>query len=203
MKTNSINIIQRIMASTLVLAFLGVGSVKAETIFLTVGNYTLNGAPSGSEFLSARFGVWDNVNQTFTQALVSIDHAGYVATPLNADFPDWQVSLNQTDNTIIPSTTLLALAIFSNGSVNAGPLEYSPSYNFRAILTDSSWVAGSFSNNTEERLFTVSANTVAAVGSFSFSGGAATVGLIPEPSSASLLVAGLGLLAAVNRRKKS
>jgi hypothetical protein len=114
------------------------------------------------------------------------------------------VTLSSTTNTgVIPSTSLLAVGFFDiqNGSLFTS----TSSFTARAILTDSSWVAPTFSTSPGITTYNFTSNTTAEVGSFIFSlSGNDSIGFsaVPEPATYAVLF-GLSVLglAAYRRRR--
>jgi len=73
-----------------------------------------------------------------------------------------------------------------------------------AILTNTSWIMPTTTGpGTDITAFTLSAGTTAVVGSLDLANKGITMALIPEPSSASLLVLGMAGLVALRVRRKS
>jgi len=174
--------------------------LNAETIILQDADYVINGAPAGAtQTVSLRFGIWNSVAQTFTQSGSGDFHLGYAT--MAGD--EMQITLNQTDNTLIGATQQLALAVFTNGSANAGPLDYSLlNAPYRAILVNSAWVAGTFANNTDERFFDLDGNTTAVIGGYTYGGGTQTISLVPEPNTTALILTGISSMLFSRRRKQ-
>ena len=191
-------------------------SLKAETLSIYDDTFILNGLPSLAVggILSGRWGQWDAVTSTFTQAIIDpTAAAGFV--DLRGTTKELEITLNQTSNSTYASGSLLALAIFASNSANSQALSWGltaggakqAAITAWAVLTDTSWVAPSFAVNGNAVDFTFTANTQAVIGSFS--GGAAggvgiqTITMVPEPSSVSLLVLGVAGLVALRIRRKS
>jgi hypothetical protein len=176
--------------------------LKAETISLYDGTFSVAGVPVGAAggVLSARWGTWNPTTSTFTQEVTSTVAAGYV--DLSITPAELSVTLSQVNNNIYNSS-LLALAIFTDGSADSSALNFNSSFT-RAILTDSSWTTPSFSNTPSFVNWSFSSNTQAVVGSFTWGGisGTDTVTLVPEPSTASLMMLGAAGLVALRRLRK-
>jgi hypothetical protein len=196
---------KEIIKTLKVLFWLGLasaGTSKAETLSIFKGSFNVSGVPAGATggILSARWGTWDSGSSTFTQQITTSNNAGYV--DLSASPGELSVTLNQTLNNVYSPGSLLALAIFTNGSADAQNINFSGSL-VRAILTDSSWSAPSFNNSPSFINWSFSANTQAVVGSFSWGGGGTdTVTLVPEPSTGALMMIGAAGLVALRRLRK-
>ena len=123
------------------------GVLKAETLSIYDATFNVNGVPVGAVggILSARWGTWNSGTSTFTQQITTSNNAGYV--DLSATPGELSVTLNQTLNNVYSSGSLLALAIFTDGTSDAQNANFSSSFA-RAVLTDASWSAPSF--NKEE-----------------------------------------------------
>jgi hypothetical protein len=196
-------------------AVVGTTSLKAETLSIDDDTFIVNGLPplAVDGILSGRWGQWNAGTATFNQAIVSSLNAGYI--DLTPSAKELSITLNQTSNSTYASGSLLALAIFASNSADSQTLSWSltpggakqASVVAWAVLTDASWIAPDFGNNADNVPFTFTANTQAVIGSFS--GGAAggagiqTITMVPEPSSASLLVLGVAGLVALRARRKS
>jgi len=170
---------------------------KAETISLYDGDFTILSLPSGAQYLSVRWGTWNAGTSTFTQQ-VFINNDGYV----DMEGQELSVAINQTNNGVYTAGSLLAMAIFTDGSANASSLAWNNSYTVKAILTDASWTAPTFNNNAimVDKVFT--ANTTAVVGSYSYNGGLEQITLVPEPSTGALMMIGAAGLVALRRLRK-
>lgn len=187
-----------------ILGLLGVlaGSTtsKAETLSIYDDTFTIDNPPGsvGSGVLSGRWGIWNVGSSTFTQAINNSLNAGYV----DLSGPELSITLNQTTNSTYTSGTLMAFAIFTDGSTDASNLHYNTSYDYRAILTDPLWQAVSFANNANMVNYVFSSNTTAVVGGYSYNAGNEVISLVPEPATGSLLLlGGLGLVALRRLRK--
>ncbi|MFA6960498.1 MAG: hypothetical protein WC205_07100 [Opitutaceae bacterium] len=154
-------------------------SLKAETLALFDSTLSVVGAPGGAQILSARWGIWNG--SIFIEAVNSSANVGY----LELSPAELSVSLSQTDNTIYASNTVLALAIFTNGSADAQALNWGGTVTNAVILTDTSWVTPSFTNSGNVTSFSFTANTTAVMGSYSFNGGSQilTLSAVPEPTA--------------------
>lgn len=176
-------------------------TVRAETISIYDDSFSMVNVPGSVGalgVLSGRWGIWNAGSSTFTQAVNNSLNAGYV----DLSGPELSITLNQTTNSTYTSGTLMAFAIFTDGTADSSGLNYSSSYNFRAILTDPLWQAVSFANNANMVNYVFSSNTTAVVGGYSFNGGNEVITLVPEPATGSLLLlGGLGLVTLRRLRK--
>ena len=148
------------------------------------------------EMIAARIGTWSG--GVFTSGLTG---TGFYDNSLNELSATLSASSNSTVG--ISSGTLLALAIYK--STSGTP--YSDAV-LQAVLTDSTWVMPALVFGLTETVYAPTANAVAVVGSYNFSGGNQLVTLtnlaaIPEPSVASLLALGTVGLVALRVRRKS
>lgn len=193
---------QHRILKTFGLVLFGIGllasPIQAETIVIEDFNFTVGNRPAGANILSGRWGVWNAGTSTFVQAVTNSLNAGFVDVPNT----EMSVTLNQTSAANYAAGTAMSFAIFTNGSADAQALNFSAATR-AVILSDVAWVAPSWANNAVNIPFTFSANTVARFGSYSFNGGneVLTLAVIPEPSTFSLLIGGLGLMAFRLRRK--
>lgn len=176
-------------------------TARAETISIYDDSFSVVNVPGSvgaSGILSGRWGIWNAGSSTFTQAIVNSLNAGYV----DLGGPELSITLNQTSNSTYTSGTLMAFAIFTDGSTDSSSLHYSPTYSIRAILTDPLWQAVSFANNANMVNYVFSSNTTAVVGGYNYNGGTEVITLVPEPATGSLLLlGGLGLVALRRLRK--
>ena len=150
---------------------------------ITVINTPALGA---TDTIAARIGLWNGT--TFTSVGNTVG-AGY----FDNDLRELSATISSASNPVgYTSGTLLALAIYNAPSTT----DYSVSFN-RAILTDSSWTMPTLAFGTGTKAsYSLTANTVAQFGSYSFNGGNQTITLVPEPSTGALMVIGaIGLLA--------
>lgn len=188
------------LIACLSLAFASVAS--AETISLYDDSFSVNGVPVGASggILGARWGTWNSATSTFTQQVTSSVAGGYV--DLSIVPAEVSVTLSQINNNVY-NNSLLALAIFTDGSGDSSNLNYNSSF-LRAVLTDSAWTTPSFNNTPSFVNWSFSANTQAVVGSFSWGGvaGTDTVSLVPEPSTGALMMIGAVGLMALRRLRK-
>ena len=148
------------------------------------------------EVLSAVWGTFAGGNFTPNQNIYSNGGFGYVDTTASA--PELQVIINRVDTTQYAAGTQMALAIF-----NKPDLSNWDNTVAKAVLTDATWTAPSWSlvGNDKDVFFTLS--TTALLGSFVYSPeGRDSIVMIPEPSSASLIVLSLVSALALRRRKK-
>lgn len=172
------------------------GSSQASTVRIFDTSLSVSNTPalSSTAVIGARLGVWNGTS--FTAAPISVA-AGYFDNDLVELSATISASANATVG--INAGDLFALAIYNAASTTA----YSTAVN-QAILTDASWIMPALDFSLTVNNFSLTANTVARVGTYNFNSGNNLIGLavIPEPSSASLLVLGsLGLWLA--RRKKA
>jgi hypothetical protein len=161
-----------------------VQSGMAESILIYDEEFTIVGAPGGTSVLSARWGIWNG--STFVQSVTSGLNSGSVDMSSAPSYYELLATLNQTSNTIFAQGTHLALAIFTDGSVNAQNLNWGaqpPAY--AVVLVDPSWTAPAFTNSAAFVPFNFSVNTTATFGGFSFNEGdkVITLAAIPEPSA--------------------
>lgn len=174
--------------------------VNAEIISIFDSNFSFLSVPINSEFLSARWGIWDG--SQFIQITTNSSNTGYV----EFESPEIFVGLTQVDNTIYTAGNQLALAFYTDGSPDAQTLNWSPTSGFGAVLTDTSWIVPTFANNANIISYNLSANTIALVGAYSFNGGNEVITLAPIPEPATFAAfAGMAMLglAVVRRRKRS
>jgi len=185
------------------IGLVSVGTLRAETLSIYDGNFNVNGVPADANrgILSARWGTWDAGTSTFTQQVTTSNNAGYV--DLSFDPGELSVTINQTVNNVYSAGSLLAVAIFTDGSADSQNLNYSSSF-VRAILTDSAWVAPSFNNSPAFINLSFSSGTQAVVGTFDWGGvgGTDTLTLVPEPSTGALMMIGAAGLVALRRLRK-
>jgi len=197
------------LAGLLIVAFLRTESAQSETMSLDDLSFSVSNVPSGATggILSGRWGTWNSVTSTFIQDVTAALNAGYV----DLSGPELSITLNQTLNLgqtsgavsgVYAPGTSLAVAIFTNGSADAQSINWS-SATFGVVLTDSSWITPTFANNANPVSYLFSELTVARLGSFNFNSGNEQLGLalIPEPSTATLLIAALSGLFLRRRRK--
>lgn len=174
-------------------------SAKSETISIYDENFSVSGLPVGATVLGVRWGIWDSINLVFNQQ-VTANNNGYV--DLTVSPREFSVALNQINNTIYAENTPMAIAIYA-GTGDVSSSQFNTGFAARAVLTDASWITPLFANNANMIEFAFSANTTAVVGSFAFNAGNEVITLIPEPTSASLLFAGLaGLWVTARKRRK-
>jgi hypothetical protein len=140
--------------------------------------------------IAARIGTWDGTS--FTMAPLTA--AGY----FDNDLKELSATVSAADNTGvgINQGVQLALAVYNSPSSTA----YSTSVA-RAVLTDTSWIMPTLVFGTGVTNFQLLSSTTAVFGTYSFNGGNQQIGLIPEPSSASLFGAGALVLWFVRRKR--
>lgn len=177
-------------------------SIKAETLSVYDDSFSvfIGSTQVNSRILSGRWGVWSDAGSSFTQLITSTANKGYVDTAIGA--PELSIEINQTSNTNYSAGSALALAIFTDNSANAQALNYTPSVAASAIFTNPAWIVPTFNNNATYVNWTLDANTLAKVGGFNFNGGNQVITLIPEPSSASLLLIGIATALSATRRRE-
>jgi hypothetical protein len=132
--------------------------------------------------------LWGTYNNGIFSALPN--GTGFVDT--GVDFLEMQINYSKIDNSEVAVNTQLALAIYDADLVNFTAVPYNSSYD-KAILTDASWRAPLFDTTPNMESFIFSSNTTALVGAFSYNGGNEVIGVVPEPSAASLMVLGAAL----------
>ena len=142
----------------------------------------MNNSPVNNRYMSA---LWGTYNNGIFSALPN--GTGFVDT--GVDFLEMQINYSKIDNSEIAVNTQLALAIYDADLVNFTAVPYNSSYD-KAILTDASWRAPLFDTTPNMESFVFSSNTTALVGTFSYNGGNEVIGVVPEPSAASLMVLG-------------
>ncbi len=179
--------------------------MKASTISLQDFDFDI--LISGTSFnaaLSGVWGTWNSGTSTFNPfSLTWGGGYGYVTPD-----PEILVTLNQTDQGTgyqIANGSPLALGIYNfpdQSTSGANGWGYAVSNGLaRAVLTDSTWTAPSWTATGNDKSVFFTANTVAVLGDFSYNSGNEIITLIPEPSTSSLLLAGLGSIVALHRRK--
>ena len=172
-------------------------SAVAETMAIFDDSLIISN-PQGTEILSGRWGTWNG--SQFVQA--TSGNSGYV----DRSGPELSILLNQIDNSAYTQGEQLAVAIFTNGSLDAQALNWGGA-TFGAVLIDANWIAPAFSSNATQVSFVFGGSTSAVMGSFNNNGGNQTIGLaaisaIPEPATYAALF-GLGVLGmAVFRRRR-
>ena len=153
----------------------------------------MNNSPVNNRYMSALWGIYNN---GIFSALPN--GTGFVDT--GVDFLEMQINYSKIDNSEIAVNTQLALAIYDADLVNFTAVPYNSSYD-KAILTDASWRAPLFDTTPNMESFVFSSNTTALVGTFSYNGGNEVIGVVPEPSAASLMVLGALSLFALRKIK--
>ena len=155
----------------------------------------MNNSPVNNRYMSALWGIYNN---GIFSALPN--GTGFVDT--GVDFLEMQINYSKIDNSEIAVNTQLALAIYDADLVNFTAVPYNSSYD-KAILTDASWRAPLFDTTPNMESFVFSSNTTALVGTFSYNGGNEVIGVVPEPSAASLMTLGAALSLFALRKIKS
>jgi hypothetical protein len=173
-------------------------SLYSETLTTFDADFSVSNVPVTSNILSGRWGVWDSLSSTFTQAVTSGLNTGYV----DIFSPEMLVTLNQSNNLIYPVNTQMALAIFTDGSSDAQTLNWGGA-TYAAILTDTTWLAPAFAVNTNPVNFNLGASTIAVFGTYSNNDGNQQIGLtsVPEPDTWALLAASLTTVMVFRRRR--
>jgi hypothetical protein len=181
-------------------------SVKASTISLQDFNFNvlINGT-SFTSTISGVWGTWNSGTSTFTPVSGTWGQGyGYVATD-----PEILVTLNQTSALTgyqIANGSLLALAIYNypdqSSDGTPGWANAVSSGLARAVLTDSTWTAPSWTTTGNDKDVSFTANTTAVFGSYSYNGGTEVIGLVPEPSTGALMMIGAAGLVALRRLRK-
>lgn len=179
-----INVFKRIFL--IVVVFAGAIPLMAfDSIYLFDNSFSIAN-PQGSADLSARWGTWDG--STFIQAVdAEAGNLGYAELAS----PELSVNLSQSNNAIYAIGTTFALAIFTDGSINASTLEWGAE-SYAAILTDVSWMAPAFDNTAPgSKVFMLSSSTIAVKGGFSYNYGDEIITLsnsaVPEPATFAML----------------
>ena len=185
-------IISRTLCGFFISSFMVVESKAVSSIVLYDDSFSVivNSSPVNNRYMSA---LWGTYNNGIFSALPN--GTGFVDT--GVDFFEMQINYSKIDNSEIAVNTQLALAIYDADLVNFTAVPYNSSYD-KAILTDASWRAPLFDTTPNMESFVFSSNTTALVGTFSYNGGNEVIGVVPEPSAASLMVLGgaaLSLLA--------
>ena len=72
----------------------------------------------------------------------------------------------------------------------------------RAVLTDSTWTAPTWTTTGNDKDVFFTANTTAVFGSYSYNSGTEVIGLVPEPSTGALMMIGAAGLVALRRLRK-
>lgn len=174
---------------------------KAETLSIYDDSFSIfiGTVQVNTKLLSGRWGVWSDASSSFTQLVTSTANKGYVDTAVGA--PELSIEINQTSNTNYAIGTALALAIFTDNSADAQALNYTSSIAASAIFTNPSWTVPTFNNNATYINWALDIGTVAKLGQFNFNGGNQVITLVPEPSSASLLLIGTAIALGASRRR--
>lgn len=181
-------------------------TTKAETLSIYDDSFSvfIGTTQVNSKILSGRWGVWNDSGSSFTQLITSTANKGYLDTAIvdGVYAPELQIEINQTNNDSYSAGVALALAIFTDNSVDAQALSYTPTIAASAIFTNPGWIVPTFNNNAIYVNWGLDANTIARVGEFNFNAGNQVITLIPEPSSASLFSIGIAFALASRRRQQ-
>lgn len=163
---------------------------RAETVRILTYNFQISNPPPGVGFsfvLGSRWGLWNGSG--FVQAVTGAANTGRVQVNENEIF----VNMNQTNNSVYSEGTQLSLAIYGNENVNnSEAVDYataaaSPGFWY-AILTDPSWTAPTFADNTTLVNFNFTPNTTAQAGGYTVNEfSESVITLVPEPSTYALL----------------
>lgn len=177
-------------------------SSHAATLSLDDVTFSIS-SPGGSfttTVYAARWGLWDNSTQIFTE----LAEGGTGFADVTSNGPEMSVYLTRSDNAGLPIGTPLALAIYADKDTQDSQSLLFLNATHAVILTDSAWTAEDFSVLAGEFPEVFSSTTSAKLGTFNYNGGneAFTLALIPEPSSASLVLLGAVSLVALRRLRK-
>jgi len=183
-------------------------NLKAETLTLEDGLYSVTGIPVGSavDTLGVRWGTWNSGTSTFTQTVFGDANSGYAYTAGN----ELAAYFSATSNSTYSVGTQFAVAFFAKTNLaDCSNLDWnSTGVNYGAVLTDASWIAPAFNNTTAPVTFNMGSSTSALKGSYSYNSGNQGIGLVnlaavPEPSVAALFALGTVGLVALRARRKS
>lgn len=181
-------------------------SAKAST--LSLQDFDFNVVIGGTSFnstISGVWGTWNSGTSTFTPVSGTWSQGyGYVA----AD-PEMLVTLNQTSQLTgyqIANGSLLALGIYNypdQSTDGANGWNYAVSNGLaRAVLTDTSWTAPTWTTTGNDKSVGFTSATQAALGEFSYNSGNEVITLVPEPSTGALMMIGAVGLVALRRLRK-
>jgi hypothetical protein len=193
--TSAVKKLSRTMCGFFIGWFMVAESKAVSSIVLYDDSFSviMNNSPVNNRYMSA---LWGTYNNGIFSALPN--GTGFVDT--GVDFLEMQINYSKIDNSEIAVNTQLALAIYDADLVNFTAAPYNSSYD-KAILTDASWRAPLFDTTPNMESFVFSSNTTALVGTFSYNGGNEVIGVVPEPSAASLIVLGALSLFALRKIK--
>lgn len=193
--TSAVKKLSRTMCGFFIGWFMVAESKAVSSIVLYDDSFSviMNNSPVNNRYMSA---LWGTYNNGIFSALPN--GTGFVDT--GVDFLEMQINYSKIDNSEIAVNTQLALAIYDADLVNFTAAPYNSSYD-KAILTDASWRAPLFDTTPNMESFIFSSNTTALVGTFSYNGGNEVIGVVPEPSAASLIVLGALSLFALRKIK--
>jgi hypothetical protein len=175
------------------------GSVTVSDFDITA--FTPSNTPYLQE-LSALFGSYDSVSQTFTPLLVSSPTVGVNTGYLDNDEKEFQLTLTQGNNNNVAEGSFLFVAIYEGTTYNSSVTQI--------VLGDASWIAPEFDLTTPVLTWALTASTTAyavggVIGTYNFNNGApqVTLEVVPEPSTYALLaLGGLALAGHVIRRRR-
>jgi hypothetical protein len=181
-------------------------SAKAST--LSLQDFEFNVVIGGTSFnstISGVWGTWNSGTSTFTPVSGTWGQGyGYVTAE-----PEILVTLNQTSQTTgyqIADGSLLALGIYNypdQSTPGANGWNYAVSNGLaRAVLTDTSWTAPTWTTTGNDKSVGFTSATQAALGEFSYNSGNEVITLVPEPSTGALLMIGAAGLVALRRLRK-
>jgi hypothetical protein len=193
--TSAVKKLSRTMCGFFIGWFMVADSKAVSSIVLYDDSFSVivNNSPVNNRYMSA---LWGTYNNGIFSALPN--GTGFVDT--GVDFLEMQINYSKIDNSEVAVNTQLALAIYDADLVNFTAVPYSSSYD-KAILTDASWRVPLFDTTPNMESFVFSSNTTALVGTFSYNGGNEVIGVVPEPSAASLMVLGALSLFALRKIK--
>jgi hypothetical protein len=165
---------------------------QASTVRIFDDSLSVNSVPviGATASIGARLGTWNGTSFTAPPSSVA---AGYFDNDLKELSATISASANATVG--INQGNAFAIAIYDAASTAA----YSSSLR-QAVLRDPSWIMPTLDFSLTVNNFFLTANTTALVGTYDFNGGNQQIGLIPEPSAASLMLLGVAALFASRKR---